>query len=67
MAPAIKLKLHNVAGLEELYASIEPSQIQIPGKQKTTYISIYYSIHDCKFNIVKIGLKLFQPSFRNMI
>ncbi len=41
MAPAIKLKLHNVAGLEELYASIEPSQIQIPA---------FISEHDITIN-----------------
>jgi hypothetical protein len=30
MAPAIKEKLLNVPGLSELYAAIEPFQIQIP-------------------------------------
>jgi hypothetical protein len=30
MAPAIKQKLHNVAGLSELFVAIEPNQIKIP-------------------------------------
>ncbi|ODM92602.1 Protein GDAP2 [Orchesella cincta] len=41
MAPAIKLKLHNIAGLEELYNTVEPSQIQVPA---------FISEHDITIN-----------------
>jgi len=30
MAPAIKTKVHNIAGLQELYAVIDPNHLQIP-------------------------------------